>query len=299
MSDVQHPSWFDPKGYFKGEKLEYPEGWLVSQIYFPTNKSELDDQDKEALNLLYKVYSVGLLGPKRQKFVFIGNADHRGKKKYNRWLALNRATSVKTYIDRKVGQASSYISQAYSRGEKNARYTWMPMEMAMDRRVDVFAPYRVQTHIKIPPFFIQGKYTGKLSTKFKFRMLAGGGGGKGGGGAQIFSMEIKNSRTGKSLFYTYTGGGIGVSFGLKTPSKWQEKVVRDDFGGGKPVWMDVEDFEGPGRVVSFSVIYGKMHCSWEGPKDRGRSKKLVGVEFKGWDLEVGGGADIEGYWHIR
>jgi hypothetical protein len=297
MSDYQNPSWFDASGFHKGERLLYPEGWLVAQIYFRTNKYDLDANDKDVIDKIYAVYSPGFLGATRQWFRFVGYADHRHTKRYNEGLAMNRAYAVKKYLDNKFKTFNSYASEARTRGEKYAKHTRDPRVLAGDRRVDVFAPYRVQTTIRVPRIDITGTYTGPLSTKFKFQMVAGGGVGIGPLAGQAFTMNIKNSRTNTQATFTYSGAGPGIGISIMTPSRWAEHEVKDL--DGKPVWMDVGDFEGEGKVGSAAVGGGAMVLIWSGPKDRGRSTKAVSVTMTGWDISVGGQVDIRGHWHRR
>jgi len=244
MSDFEHKSWFDPNGFYKGNPLHYPEGWLVAQIFFATNISTLDDQDKKALDMLFSVYGPGLLGGGQAIFRFIGYADYRHTKKYNQMLGMSRAHSVKQYLDNRFSTFLSYASEAKSRGERYATKSTEIEVLAGDRRVDVFAPYRIQSSIRLPPITITGKYTGPLSTRFKFRTFAGGGVGKVIVGAQTFSIEIMNVRTNNKAMYTYTGGGPGLGFQINRPTGWEEKEVKDV--NGNVVWVDVDDFEGPG-----------------------------------------------------
>lgn len=162
MSDYQLPSWFDPCGYFESKPLQFPEGWLVSQIYFPTNVSTLDGGDKKALDLLYSVYILGCLSSQKQRFTLVGYADYRDTEQHNLNLGMARAFAVKTYLDQLFRNANSFVSDAKSRGEQYATKSNLPDVLAADRRVDVFAPYREKTQIVIKPQPISGGYTGTL-----------------------------------------------------------------------------------------------------------------------------------------
>ncbi|NLI34584.1 MAG: OmpA family protein [Deltaproteobacteria bacterium] len=297
MSDFELESWFDPNGYYEGKPLKYPEGWLVAQIYFPTNVSTLGNPDKKVLDMLYSVYAPVLLGAKREIFKLVGYADHRHTPQYNLNLGKSRALSVKQYLDNRFHTFRSYASIAESRGERYAtKYTQIDV-LAGDRRVDVFAPCRIQSSVRLPPQTITGKYAGPLSTRFRFRMLAGGGAGKFIIGAQAFSIEVSNARTNKSAMYTYTGLGPGIGISINRPTGWEEKEVKDV--NGNTVWLDVEDFEGPGKVASAGVGASGSIFIFEGPKERGRSKDAVFVGFTGVDIVVGVGVDVKGHWHRR
>lgn len=161
MSDFQLPSWFDPRGFYKGKQLLYPEGWLVSQIFFPTNKSALDPTDEKVLDMLFSVYSkVQVPKSKRQWFRFYGYADWRGTEKNNLQLGIQRARATMKSLDFRFRLSDTYASEAKSRGEKYATKTGIIEEMAGDRRVDVFAPLRVKTRIVMSPQFITAKAVG-------------------------------------------------------------------------------------------------------------------------------------------
>ncbi len=299
MSDVKLDPWFDAHGYHNGKALHYDEGWLVSQIFFYTDRSNLDERDKQILDMIGSVYGVGLLGAAQQKFAFVGYADIRGTGDYNYNLALSRVQSVKKYIDTRLGHYSSYKSEGKSRGSRFAGRTKLIPMMAGDRRVDVFAPYRTESSISVPVQSVIAKYTGKLSHKFKFKTIIGGGIGKVIVGAQVVSIEVMNSRTGKKAMYTYTGGGAGVGapIQINRPTKFEEKEIKDL--NGNDVWMDVDDFEGPGKMAGAGVGYQKAVWIFRGPKDRGISKEPVFVDASGMDIAAGVGVDFWGEWHKR
>lgn len=297
MSDHQHRSWFDPRGYHAGKPLKYPSGWLVAQIYFPTNVSLLDDQDKKTLDALFSAYSIGLLASRPVVFRYFGNADYRASERYNHRLGKARAQAVKQYLDQRFSTFSSYLSVAKSRGERFATHSRDVDVLASDRRVDVFAPFAIKTTIRVPPIYITVPYTGPLSTKFKFRTFAGGGAGIPPISSQGFSIEVMNVRTKKKATYTYTGAGVGYSFQINRPTGWEEKEVKDI--NGNPVWLDVEDFEGSGKVASGGLLYMKSIYYFDGPKSRGRAKDTVYVDFSGWDIAGGVSIDVKGHWHKR
>lgn len=132
MSDLQLPSWCDPFGSRRVEGL-------VGQIYFPTDGSELDGQDRAELAKLRSEFSTILLG-RRVHFWCVGHADERARMTYNRDLAQRRADVVKRHLDSFFHGARNYSAAgSYSRGELEAHFP-VPsqQQMASDRRVDVF-----------------------------------------------------------------------------------------------------------------------------------------------------------------
>lgn len=286
-------SWFDQHGQNASQLYKYGTPkipGLVATIFFPTNSAELDDDDEAVLdamvnNVVYRLLSGGPL-----QLQMIGYADPRGADSYNYHLALHRANAVKAYVDSQVARTvrtGGYSSVLHSRGETQPSGHW-----AYDRRVDIYSSYvPKRPALVLDPIQITGQYDGPLSDKFKFRVLLGASVGMGPVAAQDLSIEIQNSRTGRRLAYTYTGAGFGVSFGIDRPTGWTEMPV--------PVWLDVDDFEGSGRVGSAGIIVGGMVLVFDGPKERGKSSESIALGFDGWDLNVGFQGDVTGYWHKR
>jgi hypothetical protein len=302
MSDSQRPSWIDTRGYFRGKALSFPEGWLIGQIHFPTAGHELDADDTTVLDALVSEYSPTMLTGQRHRFAFVGHADHRSYSQGgNDQLGLNRAAAVKRYVDSRMQGLTGFVSEAKTRGAQDAKKTKVPDELAADRRVDIFAPQRLRPTIIIPPTLIEGTppelCAAPLSTKFKFRTLTGAGINIGPVGGQVFTIQVKNSRTGRQATYTYGGAGVGVGFQYNRPTDWEEHEATN--AERQPVCMDVDDFEGRGSVTSVAVGQGATVCKWFGPVDRGRTKSPVIITFEGWDFSAQIGTDYFGEWHRR
>jgi len=278
----QYPSWFDRYG-----DKQYRSLGLVAQIFFQTAEHKLDQNDCAVLNELAVHYQVLLLGQPVQ-FRFVGHADYRGSEQYNLGLGERRAREVKHFVDRRLAHCRFYASFARSLGESPPSGP-----LAGDRRVDVFASViGPRPPIVVEPTLITGEYKGPLSNRFKFRTLAGGSVGKFVVGVQSFSFQIRNSRTGRTATYTYTG--IGPGFGLPSvnrPTDWDEKQIK--------FWLDVGDFEGNGRVLSLGVGKGGTAMVFDGPKERGTATESIALGFEGWDFLVGFEADAAGYFHLR
>jgi hypothetical protein len=159
----QLTSWFDPSGYHKGRPLQFPEGWLIGMIYFATDETSLDAGDTRALDYLYMAYAPQLLGSQPQRFTMIGYADYRYTEQHNQQLGTFRASSVQAYLSRKFQSFRSFSSDARSRGAHFATRSSIPDILAGDRRVDIFAPFRINPPtIVLPPRVVSGGYTGTL-----------------------------------------------------------------------------------------------------------------------------------------
>jgi hypothetical protein len=282
---VQLNSWFSKYGSpkYKG---------LVGQIFFPTDVHALDSDDRNVLNSLVENLKIAVLG--RVTLNFIGHADYRGKTNYNLKLGLKRAQMVKTYVDTKIKQSmvsmpNGYKSIAKSFGEIYASKG----SLSGDRRVDIFSDMVIKhPPLKLEPVEITGKYDGPLSNIFEFRTISGGGVGIGPVAAQVFSVSIRNFRTQKTAIYTYTGAGIGGGISINRPTTaWDKKKIE--------AWIDVEDFQGSGKVTSVGAGSTGSIFTFNGPMERGKTKKPVSITFEGWDLVLGGEADIKGHWHRR
>jgi outer membrane protein OmpA-like peptidoglycan-associated protein len=281
----QKQSWGNVSGH-----PEFP--GLIGQIFFATNDKALDADDLAVLAPMtdyLRGYFHRYARDARKLFKFVGNADHRGSAAYNLQLARQRAEAVQRYWDNAFFGARFYHSSVESQGESKANRT----DMAGSRRVDIFSNILVprDESVRFDDEIVNGKYRGQLSNRFLFRNLLGGTVGAGVLSGGVLSIEIEDARTGRRAMYTYTGAGTGVGFTLNRPTDWEEKVL--------PVYLEVDDFEGPGRVMSVGVLKTLSTLVFEGPMERGLTAKPVEVEFIGWDFSVGAGKDVTGYWHRR
>lgn len=121
-------------------------GKLVAQIYFPTDRSNLDSQDKDELDKLAAYYAIVMRANAMVDMTFEGHADYRHTEKHNRQLSLERAYSVKSYIDAQFGGPTKYSSKAKGLGESESGD-----DLAQDRRVDVFVSVKANpTPIPVP-----------------------------------------------------------------------------------------------------------------------------------------------------
>jgi hypothetical protein len=260
---------------------------LVAQIHFPTDKAILDEGDKGVLDSLIDIYQYRLIGDSIRLRI-IGYADPRGTNAYNHKLAYRRALAVKEYLDGKLKRYKNYGASIESRGELHPSGN-----LASDRRVDILSSFiPKKPRIVLPEETIVGEYSGSLSTKFQFRTLLGAGIGIDPVSAQVVTIKIKNSRTGRVATYTYTGAGGGLGGGINRPTDWEEKTV--------PVYLDVDDFEGNGYITSISAgVAGGNIYTFYGPRERGKANEAIILTFEGWDFNLQFGSDTFGYWHRR
>jgi hypothetical protein len=131
---------------------------VVSQVFFPTDVSHLDDFDITVLDSLCR-HCRRILQNQRVELSFIGHADARHDTNYNLGLGERRARSVQNFVDQRLTSFRLYTSwPAVSAGEGGAvqpniirgREHHAPREqLAKDRRVDIYSTFHPQP--KIPP----------------------------------------------------------------------------------------------------------------------------------------------------
>lgn len=137
-------SWFKPYG-----DSSYP--GLIAQIFFPTDVSDLDNNDRMVLDALFNEYSIHLLGHKIH-FTFVGHADLRGTEPYNYGLSTRRAKSVQSYVRNSLSSYDYFSSSVVAFGEIGASTN----SLAGDRRVDIICSYVPKKRIQLKPIMITG-----------------------------------------------------------------------------------------------------------------------------------------------
>lgn len=141
---------------------------------------------------------------------------------------------------------------------------------------------------RFPPMVIPGQY----NREFEVKGVSGGGVGIGIVAGQVFTIMIRNPHTSDQATYTYSGLGVGGGIGLVTPSGWNKVQIEPIKPGekiDKPV--EVKNFAGPGSVTSVGIGRSGSVFVFDDPK--------VKMVMEGWEIQVGGQADIIGYWHPR
>jgi outer membrane protein OmpA-like peptidoglycan-associated protein len=287
----QLDSWVDPRGA-EGKAKD-----LVGQIFFKSDDRKLDKQDLEVIEAgldYYTKYQASFYRSSTVLFKFVGNADKSGSASYNDKLALDRAKLVQIEFDRSFAfnGYKYYQSTAESLGESRAQNN----NMAYSRRVDIFSNFVItkDTSVLFDQYVQEGRYWGTKSRKFKIRTLAGGSFGfKVIFGVNVLSIEILNPQTERTAMYTLASAGVGLSWGLNRPSDWTEVDAID--------YLDVDDFGGPGRILinASAGLGGGQVLEFDGPMSRGLTTKPIMISLTGWDLQVGGGIDLAGYWFKR
>ena len=300
----QRMSWFSHEG------LAYYEGGnpVIAVIYFPYADATIDSMsDKIALDALIAHLRFTLIQGSREELEFIGHADSRGSAAFNQILAAKRAKQVQNYVDRRIStneverlQHVRYKSFASSMGESYATG-----DHDFDRRVDVVLRSRTDRQnvsFHDEPALVPGDYKGPLTRKLQFRGYAGVSVSIFGLiGAETLELEIRNPRTGKSAFYQYFGPNIGtpspIPIGVGLPdSGYTDKEIPLGFG-----MVDVDDFAGPGGVLSASVGKSGSTLIFSGPKME-HTKKVIRkngweVFMDGWSVQFPGGSGGVGYWY--
>lgn len=280
---------------------------IIGQIFFATAERSLDQDDVDVLDGLaryMKAYLGSTEGPYLHAFTigFVGWADYRGAAGYNQRLSQERADMVRDFFDDQfIGRGGSlywrgrYNSISQGLGEGKARGS----AIAHDRRVDVTSNRRFKQLVEFEEKKIQGRVSDtNLSRIFEFRVVFG---------YQIdvvpglsfaaTRIELRNPRSGKSIKLKMLGlgAGAGLPVGVSQPSAWQQVDVG--------VYMEVDDFEGRGDIVSVSagVASGTIY-SFYGPNDYGRTPeyqrlrdKPVDIKANGPGLSVGFGS-VPGFW---
>ena len=198
----QSKSWFDASTFSKGG--------IICQIYFPLNSHLMDADDKVKLIYMSKHYSASL-PDKRMTFYFIGHADHRGSDEYNMRLSLNRAQTVKEYVDKHMKLYENYSSvHALARGETEADKTYSRNHMAEDRRVDVICSWSTKK-IKIDiPDVIKVELAKRVTKKVFHKFDQAKNSGKSDddivkGIKEIIKMVQAESGNSLKKFETYNG----------------------------------------------------------------------------------------------
>lgn len=220
---------------------------LVARIYFPTNITTLDDQDREVLARVVDHYRILFLGNSIH-FDVVGTADWRPAD--NSRLARERAESVRQYLD----NAFLRNSAGYSCSSSGIGTIGTPEdgrtaeELSEFRRADIITMFRhIRRDPDPPPTSDPPEPV--LSTSFKARVIGSAGGGVvigvGYGG-----LEIVDTTNNRRMYYRYAG--LGVSAGLSGASGISDWI---EFTTTAPI--RVEDFEGPVFHTAGGVALGR------------------------------------------
>ncbi|WP_146030269.1 OmpA family protein [Methylocella silvestris] len=282
---------------------------VVGQIYFRTNETALDDDDRDAIESIavgLKRYFASEFGPHLRPFEMglVGYADYRGAASYNLNLSLKRADMVRLALDEHFLGAKStfywrsrYRSLARGAGEGAER---APARLDKDRRVNIVMAKTYPQKIDFPGTEIRVSPRNKnISRHFLMRTRIGASATIPGAeiSAQALFITIRNARSGEEidLQFAALGGAIGLPFGVNRPTDFQPFTT--------PYFMETTDFIGKGRLSSASLGFdGASIFEFFGPLENGvapasdiAAKKPLSVPSTGWDFNVGLGG-VEGLW---
>lgn len=292
----QYRSWFSTEaGYVHDDSP------VIAQIFFPSGDSNLDSVTDGAVTQAVIAEIRYLVGMNiAVKLEFVGHADPSGPAAFNKALALKRAQHVARRVERGVRQDAAggllYSAKVTSLGESDPTGDYKA-----DRRVDVVLRVGAPNRVKFDPIVVPGDYTGPLTNTLQFK-------GYGGVSVSLFKIvgadsvevEVRNPKTGRSAFYSYTGANVGtpspIPIGGSPPdSSYTDKDI--PIGAG---YVDIEDFEGPGSIVGAALGQGGSNLVFAGPKLQMRTKdgRSRGIEvfMTGWAIQFPGASAGGGYW---
>ena len=285
---------------------------LIGMIFFPTADATIDNaSDRRALDgLIGDILGyLRLTGTKSVKLEFIGHADARGAAAFNEKLALKRAQQVATYVEGGIRRYSGedlvlnmvrYSAKVTSMGETGASG-----HQRFDRRVDIVLRSTVATQqqdFSGEPTMFTLEYAGPLTRKLQFKGWGGVSFGIKLLGVEGQELEIRNPAMGKSAFYSYLGGNVGVALPIPIPvgvspadSSYTDVEIPAAFG-----YVDIEDFAGPGGCISVNGVKSGSTLIFEAPKLH-HSKKILRqqgweVFMDGWAIAVPGASAGVGRW---
>ncbi len=128
----------------------------IAQIYFPTDGSTLDNQDRCVLDKFCHEVTTLLSHGMTMTISITGGADQRGPEEHNVMLGARRAKSVKAYISEHTPRESKLSIQQHSIGEQvSDRH-----HLAEERRVDIYV--RKQKYIDMETVVIETKLLSRL-----------------------------------------------------------------------------------------------------------------------------------------
>lgn len=132
--------------------LDSPDGKLAT-VYFATDESTLDPQDKAQLINLFGRFAKLLFGPQKHRYSlnlkFIGYADYRGTEQHNLGLSQRRAECVAAYFDQ-LNRSTRYSRGIVAMGESETPQNATTSKgLNPFRRVDVFA--KITPPLVTPP----------------------------------------------------------------------------------------------------------------------------------------------------
>jgi outer membrane protein OmpA-like peptidoglycan-associated protein len=303
-------------------QVEYREG-IVAQIYFATDKSQLDLGDKLVLTQVYNYYA-GLLFKEQLirypvTFRFVGYADFRGTEEHNSGLSERRAKAVAAYFEI-FNESVNYSQSIVPMGESELPQPLSPGPISVSkqlspfRRVDLFANPILS---KVPPPKKVVVPPDRASTHWALRLRAAGGLTKTmediekkllkkleidvvkqiikhipalGIGYNSVIFEVVDVTNREGMIFLFHGFSLAIGWDLSVgggASEWQYAETT------KPI--HIEDFAGDARHTGVSVmVYKGYSIDWLqcfGPMNRGAKSVYLG--WHGWGKGWAASADTE------
>ncbi|BCW90068.1 hypothetical protein sos41_32360 [Alphaproteobacteria bacterium SO-S41] len=269
---TQMESWFSPNSGYDSRGLP-----LLGQIFFGLDDRAIDSStDRKVLDDMAKYLADFRLNRlPGVELWFCGYADPSGAAQYNTTLSQKRAKGVAAYVDGALRRLPNrtraglfYRATTYGFGEVDSTG-----DKYADRRVDILDatnggkdPSHSQT---FEPFIVKSA-PGEAwaSGTLQFRTHASISLELGVGFAVVYT-EVRNPKTGYSVFYQFTGFEVGPGL----PVGFSSEDEYDDYTF-PPGLINVDDFEGPGTITSAGFGYGVSLMTFNGVDTR--FLKLIG-----------------------
>jgi len=226
----------------------------IGQIFFETDKAELDVDDIQCLEtIVTKYYQPMVADPNTMwDFRYLGYADYRPSPQTNETLSQRRADVVSTYLGfgrlaarpnyRSVSQGVGVdfdVDDDFANGRPKDSESLRPY-----RRVDIYAPGIIPPPPPPPSY----KEKPRVSKHWKARIKKNGGIGLGPIQGDRFFLDIVDLDHNLIMEYVYKGLGIGksaapIGFSYSgDPTDWDPFIVYPP--------VTIMDFEGPATHIS-------------------------------------------------
>jgi hypothetical protein len=285
--NIKAKSWVDPTR----------ENHLIGQIFFVTDKSNLDDADMAELEKIVSAYPFRL-NTRNVPFQYRGHADYRHTKEHNQNLSEQRAQAVANYVGdpARLGGYPNYGANVIGMGVdwRSKHFPPDSATLSIYRRVDIYAPPAKRDP---PPPQKDPAPPLPKSSQWRCQLLGGAGGGA-GAAIEAFRVDITDLTNKLHMHFWYRGTGMGVGPEW-APTSGSGSSNAVDFSTSVPV--TIKDFEGfahhaaaqfqliAGPSVDWLTILGPMaNCD----ADLIDLKFTSGITDTGTNLGIGGVATV-------
>lgn len=283
----------------KALKLEDREG-VVAEVYFATDQSTIDPQDRAELLKVYNYYAKLLEGPSlranppKVRFKFVGYADVRGTETHNLKLSRKRAIAVAEYFSA-LRSSPHYNQGIVAMGESEHPQIVRPgassvsAQLSRHRRVDVLAR-PVLTEVPNPPPVVVPPDPGSRS--WAIRLVDSLGASVGVVGGSVARFEIVDIAHQQAMTLRYEAIGFTKGFSGRFAAS-MDSTGWEYFN--TPQSLTFDDFEGHadhiGESVQIGYGYSVDRFIFLGPMKKGTHS--VAIKFKSWGRGVSGGVSFE------